>query len=273
MPPILFEKRPDGVALITFNRPDRLNAFWGDMSEQFRAMLEECGQDPAVRCVALTGAGRAFCVGADLKAMQEHHAGAAARRGVTERLVEGDAREWAHVLERGPQRVLWGLPIPTVALINGVAAGNGLGHALHCDIRLASERARIITGFRNVGLSGDGGVSFFFTRLMGPARALEYLYTGAEIDAARALELGLVNRVYPHDALLEEGLAFCAELASGPPQALVRMKANVQAALTGSYHDAVRLEAMHQAMSHQTEDHRRAVEAFRDKRPPTFEGR
>ena len=214
MPTVLIDKRDDGVALITLNRPDSMNAMGEDMLPRLSAALIDCADDPAVRCVAVTGAGRAFCAGGDVKGMNQR------RENNDERANPGASFEEAtQNLYRNQLGVASGLHTmakPTVALVNGVAVGAGQSVALACDLRIASERARFGTAFRNVGLSGDYGGAYFLQRLVGPGVARELYFTGEIIDAERALALGFVNRVVPHDALLAEGLAFCSELAQGP---------------------------------------------------------
>lgn len=268
MPDILSEKRPDGVAVITFNRPDRLNAFSDELIEGLASALAAYASDPEVRCLALTGTGRAFCAGGDVKAMVEDV------RAVT---AGGDTDEEAAAslaqVEEATSEALHSMPKPTVALVNGFAMGAGFSLALACDIRLCSDQARLGTAFRNVALSGDFGGAYFLPRLIGAGHARELYFTGEIIDAKRALELGLVNRVIPHDDLMTEGLAFCAKLAAGPTRALGRMKANLNAAEGSPLTQVLRQEALNQRFSSLDEDHRSAARAFVEKKEPVFQGR
>jgi len=271
MPTVLVERRDDGVALVTLNRPDSLNAMGEDMLPRLAATLTELAEDPAVRCVALTGAGRAFCAGGDVKAMNQRRErnDALSNPGASfERATEDLYRN-----QMGASYQLHAMSKPTVALVNGHAVGAGQSVALACDIRIASERAKFGTAFRNVALSGDYGGSYFLQRLVGPALARELYFTARIVEAEEALRLGIVNRVVPHESLLEEGLAFCTDLASGPTLAYGRMKANLTLAETGSLEAVLRQEAHNMVMSRFAEDHREAVQAFVEKRTPEFSGR
>ena len=162
---------------------------------------------------------------------------------------------------------------PTVALVNGHAVGAGQSIALACDIRIASERAKFGTAFRNVGLSGDYGGSYFLQRLVGPGKARELYFTAQILSAEEASALGMVNRVVAHEELLPEGLAFCSELAAGPTAVFGRMKANLTLAETEGLEAVLRQEAHNMVMSRFDEDHGEAVSAFIEKRPPAFKGR
>jgi len=161
---------------------------------------------------------------------------------------------------------------PTVALVNGVAVGAGLGLALGCDVRIVSDKARFGTAFKNVGLSGDYGSSYLLPRLIGAGRAREMFLTAEIIDAARALELGIANRVLAHESLLEEGLAFCAKLASGPTATYARMKQNLNLAETSTLQALLDQEALNMRLSGFSLDSREAVAAFVEKREPRFIG-
>jgi 2-(1,2-epoxy-1,2-dihydrophenyl)acetyl-CoA isomerase len=161
---------------------------------------------------------------------------------------------------------------PTVALVNGVAVGAGFSVALACDIRIASERARFGTAFRNVGLSGDFGGSYLLPRIIGSGRAREMYFTAEIIDAQKALELGIANRVVPHDELLTSGLEFCAKLASGPTATYGRMKRNLNLAETSTLDELLDQEALLMRISGLSADSREAVRAFVEKREPQFIG-
>lgn len=275
MADLLFEKRADGVALITLNRPDSLNAMTGEMMTLLADALEDCDHDDEVRCVALTGTGRAFCAGGDVKAMRQRSEAAEDGDGSAD---EGAALEdtiaelrRAHLATSGR---LHTLSKPTVALVNGYAMGAGMSLSLACDLRLCSDRAKFGTAFRNVALSGDYGGSFFLQGLVGSGRARELYLTGEIIEAERALEIGIATRVIAHEDLLEEGLAFCASLAAGPTRTFARMKANLNFAENGaSMAEALDNEAFYQRMGARDGDHREAALAFTENRKPQFRGR
>jgi 2-(1,2-epoxy-1,2-dihydrophenyl)acetyl-CoA isomerase len=274
----LLEKRADGVALITLNRPESLNAMGGQLMTLLAEHLANCERDRNVRCIALTGNGRGFCAGGDVKGMQSRNTAPTA--GATpaasqERNVSADLERAVFGLRENHDATVLRLHTigkPTVALVNGVAVGAGLGLALGCDVRIVSDRARFGTAFKNVGLSGDYGSSFFLQRLIGSGRAREMYLTAEMIDAQRALELGIANRVVPHDSLLEEGLAFCTKLAAGPTATYARMKANLNLAETAPLQDVLNQEAMNMRISGLSRDSREAVAAFVEKREPRFIG-
>ena len=271
MTTVLVDKRDDGVALLTLNRPDSLNALGEDMLPRLASTLRECSDDRAVRCIAITGAGRAFCAGGDVKRMDQRRANNEAESNPVG-TVEAAARQ-LYESQMSVSEQLHTMPKPTVALINGHAVGAGQSIALACDLRIASERARFGTAFRNVGLSGDYGGSYFLQRLVGPGKARELYFTAQILSAEEAEALGLVNRVVAHDELLSEGLTLCAELAAGPTSAMGRMKSNLTLGETGTLADVLRQEAQNMVMSRFDADHSEAVSAFIEKRPPSFEGR
>jgi 2-(1,2-epoxy-1,2-dihydrophenyl)acetyl-CoA isomerase len=268
----LFEMREDGIAWITLNRPESLNAMGGELMPLLGSYLADCAKDPAVRCVVLTGAGRAFCAGGDVKGMaSRNQAGAPASTSVAgsfARTVE-DLRQ----RQRQTSLLLHTMPRPTIAAINGFAMGAGLSLALSTDLRVCSEQAKLGTAFRNVGLSGDFGGSYFMTKLAGAGVARELYLSGEVIDAPRALELGLVNRVVPHDELEEETMALARQIASGPSLALARMKENLNLAESSDLAALLDQEALNMRLSGLTDDHREAAQAFVEKRQPVFRGR
>ncbi|MGH2632877.1 MAG: enoyl-CoA hydratase/isomerase family protein [Tepidiformaceae bacterium] len=273
----LLEKRADGVALITLNRPESLNAMGGQLMTLLAEHLANCERDRNVRCIALTGSGRGFCAGGDVKGMQSRNTAAPgeASAAAKERNVSAELERAVFGLRDNHDATVLKLHTigkPTVALVNGVAVGAGLGLALGCDVRIVSDRARFGTAFKNVGLSGDYGSSFFLQRLIGAGRAREMYLTAEMIDAQRALELGIANRVVPHDSLLDEGLAFCAKLAGGPTATYARMKANLNLAETAPLAHVLDQEAMNMRISGLSRDSREAVAAFVEKREPRFIG-
>ena len=260
----LIEDIKDGVAVLTMNRPDRLNALSGPMLDALLEALPRLAEDPDVGCVVLTGAGRGFCAGGDVKAMAEG------------REMPGDTlEERAQGLRNKMETSRWlhEMPKPTIAMVRGAAAGAGLSLALACDLRIAGESAKFGTAFARVGYSGDFGGSYYLTRLVGTAKARELYYTAELVDAQRALTLGLVNRVVGDDRLEEETLALAGKIARGPRIALRYMKRNLNAAESGSLGELLDLEAWHHTRTGQTDDHREATKAFVEKREPVFRGR
>ncbi|HJP41289.1 MAG TPA: enoyl-CoA hydratase-related protein [Dehalococcoidia bacterium] len=273
MPDAILDKRPDGTALITLNRPESLNALGGDMVPLLGRYLDECEEDRSVRSIALTGAGRGFCAGGDVKNMAAGTAPGAGdksqpnlARMLTESIEDLRKRQNSSALR------LATIPKPTVALVNGPAAGAGLGLALSCDLRVCSDRANFRTAFKNIALSGDFGGSYFLQRLVGYGRALELYYTSAVIDAENALSLGIANLMVPHDSLLEEGLSFCAELASGPTSAYGRMKSNFNFSATARLSDALDHEAFNMRLGRNAPDFSEGTRSFVEKRAPRFTG-
>jgi 2-(1,2-epoxy-1,2-dihydrophenyl)acetyl-CoA isomerase len=260
----LLEVRRDGVAVLTLNRPDRLNALSSAMLEALLEALPRLADDGSVGAVVLAGAGRGFCAGGDVKAMAEG------------REFAGDTLEEKAAGLRSSMEVsrwLHEMPKPTIAMVRGAAAGAGLSLAMACDLRIAGEGARFATAFARVGYSGDFGGSYFLTRLVGTAKARELYYTADILDAEEALALGLANRVVPDARLEEETMALAARLAAGPRVALRYMKRNMNAAESGSLTDLLDLEAWHHTRCGMTEDHREAARAFLEKREPVFRGR
>ena len=262
MMPDLIETVEHGVATLTFNRPERMNALSTPIMEGLLQGLPRLAGDPAVRVIVLTGAGRAFCAGGDVKSMAE----GGERRSAAEAT--------AHLRSRMEvSRILHELPKPTIAMINGPAAGAGLAFALACDLRIAGASASLVTAFVKVGLSGDFGGSFFLTRLVGTAKARELYFTGRPIDAQEALSLGLVNRVVADDQLGDTTMELAKSLAQGPHIALSLMKRNMNCAEAAGLAELLDVEAVNMVQATRTEDHREAAKAFVEKRAPVFVGR
>jgi 2-(1,2-epoxy-1,2-dihydrophenyl)acetyl-CoA isomerase len=260
--PDLIETIEESVATLTFNRPERMNALSTPIMEGLLRGLPRLAGDPAVKVIVLTGAGQAFCAGGDVKSMAE---------GGEQRSV---AEATAHLRSRMEvSRILHELPKPTIAMINGPAAGAGLAFALACDLRIAGAAARLVTAFVKVGLSGDFGGSFFLTRLAGTAKARELYFTGRPVDAQEALSLRLVNRVVPDDQLGDATMELARSLAQGPQVALSLMKRNLNCAESGRLSELLDIEAANMVQAARTEDHREAAKAFVEKRAPVFVGR
>jgi 2-(1,2-epoxy-1,2-dihydrophenyl)acetyl-CoA isomerase len=262
MPHELLESLTDGVATLTLNRPDRLNALSPPMLDALLEALPRLAANPLIAVVVLTGAGRGFCAGGDVKSMAE---------GSSQLGVEDAVQRLRRKMD--VSRLLHEIPKPTIAMVNGPAAGAGLSMALACDLRIAAQSARFITAFAQVGFSGDFGGSYFLSKLIGTAVARELYYTGEVLDSAQALALGMVNRVVPDAELAGATMALAARLARGPSIALGLMKQNFNAAESGTLSELLDLEAMHQIQTGRTEDHLEAARAFVEKRPPVFRGR
>lgn len=252
------------VAVITFNRPQARNALSDRLTPALRTMIRQCGENPGVNALLITGAGAAFCAGGDVKGM----GGNASQppRSFDERV--------ALLQER--QRTLTGALVavrkPTIAALPGPAVGAGLALALACDIRIAAQSAFVSTGYMRVGLSGDYGIAWLLTRLVGTARARELMFFSEKIDAARCEAIGLVNRVVPDERLREEAFAMARDLAAGPAVALRHMKSNLDEALALDFATALDHEAERLVRSAATADHKEAVRAFVEKRKPVFSG-
>jgi 2-(1,2-epoxy-1,2-dihydrophenyl)acetyl-CoA isomerase len=260
----LLETIEDGVAVLTLNRPDRLNAMSRPMLDALLAALPRLAESTDVGVVVLTGAGRGFCAGGDVKAMAEGDGlgGSTLEEKASALRARMEVSRWLHEMAK-----------PTIAMVRGAAAGAGLSLAMACDLRIASDTARFATAFARVGYSGDFGGSYFLTRLVGTAKARELYFTADILDAPQALALGLVNRVVPDARLEEETRALATKLARGPRVAYRYMKRNMNAAESGALKDVLDLEAWHHARTGMTEDHREAVRAFVEKREPVFKGR
>ena len=276
MSDVLFDKRPSGVALITLNRPDSLNAMGGELMPLLAQHLRECAADPEVRCVVLTGAGRAFCAGGDVKAMAAQRDILSGANGGTKPL-SGPAllARSVHVLrqsQRDTSGMLHTMPKVTIAMVNGHAVGAGLSLALACDIRVASDKAKFGTAFRNVGFSGDFGGSYFLQKLIGTERARLLYDTGRVVEAPEALQLGICSTVVAHDELEAETMKIAEHIASGPTLAYARMKENFNRGESSDLFTLLDQEAINMTLSGQTRDHMEAARAFVEKRQPTFAG-
>lgn len=254
------------IAVLTLNRPDKLNAMPEvEDGDAFRHVCEAIGADPSIRCAVITGAGRAFSAGGDVKAMQARS-----------ELFEGGGmaiRERYRRIVHRIVRSVYELEVPLIAAVNGPAVGLGCDLAGLADIRLASDRARFGVPFLKLGIiPGDGG-AWLLPRTIGYARAAELLFTGDLIDAATAAEWGLVNRVVPHDQLMDEAMALAGRIAAQPPHALRLAKTLLRQGREASYEAVLEMSASAQALSHLTEDHLEGVTAHLEKRPGHFTGR
>jgi len=259
-------ERRGAVAVITLTRPDKLNAMPElEDGDAFRDACEAINADAAIRCVVMTGAGRAFSAGGDVKAMQ-------ARSELFEGSGVAIRERYRRVVHR-IVRSVYELAVPLVAAVNGPAVGLGCDLAGLADIRLASDRARFGVPFLKLGIiPGDGG-AWLLPRTIGYARAAELLFTGDLIDAETAAQWGLVNRVVPHERLMEEAMELADRIAGQPPHALRLAKALLRQGRESSYEALLEMSAAAQALSHLTEDHIEGVTAHLEKRPPNFQGK
>lgn len=255
-----------GVATITLNRPDKRNALSDELTPALRQTLLVVEADPEVRCVVITGAGRAFCAGGDVFGM-----GSGAPT-TAQQTLEDAVRKLQHRQETLTLR-LWDLAKPTIAALPGAAAGAGMCIALACDLRIAARSAFITAGFGNVGLSGDYGGSWLLTQLVGVARAKSMYFTGRRVGADEGLALGLFDEVVADEELRARAQSLAASIASGPPIAVRYMKENLNRALQVDLRSALAMEADRTVRCTRTEDHHEAVQAFIGKRKPVFRGR
>jgi 2-(1,2-epoxy-1,2-dihydrophenyl)acetyl-CoA isomerase len=248
--------REDAVLTITLNRPDVLNAFNAEMQKAFAAALKEA-RGPDVRAVVITGAGRGFCVGQDLTEFKEAAGDIGSRLRGTYHL---------NVL------AIRALEKPVIAAVNGAAAGAGMSLACACDLRIAADSASFVPAFINIGLVPDSGGSYFVTRILGPARAFEWLASGRKLAAAEAHAWGLVSEVVESEALAARVAEIAAQLAALPTRAIGMTKRLIDHAPNATLEQQLEREAELQTAATQTEDFKEGVAAFLEKRPPQFRG-
>lgn len=250
----------DGVATLTLDRPDRLNALTRAMTSEIIEAIKLCARDDAIRCLIVTGAGRGFCAGQDLEEFQA---------------LAGPETVGDH-LRRGFNQIILGLyniEKPVIGQINGVAAGAGLGIALATDLRIAADKARFAAAFIGIGLAPDSGVSWLLPRLLGSAKAFEMLASGGVIEAPDALRLGLANQVTPAEELEPTVLALARRLAQAPTRGIGLTKRTLHRAAGLTLAEALDYEAQVQDIAIGTADHHEGVAAFLGKRAPHFVGR
>ncbi|MBR0894299.1 enoyl-CoA hydratase [Bradyrhizobium tropiciagri] len=256
----------DRVAVITLNRPDARNSLSDTLTPALRTMIRTCGENPEVGVLLVTGAGKAFCAGGNVKGMGAHRD--------PKKLEMSYEDKVADLQER--QRLLTGalasVRKPTIAALPGPAVGAGLAIAMACDIRIAAQSAFISTGYLRVALSGDYGMAWLLTRLVGTSRARELMFTSEKVDATRCEQIGLVNRVVPDETLHDEAFALAKSIAEGPTLALRYMKDNLDEALQFDFATARDHEAERLIRLTTTADHKEAVQAFIEKRKPVFRG-
>lgn len=259
---ILFDVA-DHVATISLNRPERLNALNPGMRQELYDAIKDCDTRDDVRVIVLTGAGRGFCSGGDVKAMSE--ANKAGRGSALEDKV-APLRDQAVLAMRDVSK-------PLIAAVNGAAAGAGMNIALACDIRIASNKARFGQTFSRRGLHPDWGGTYFLPRIVGMAKACELIFTGKMIDADEALSLGIVSQVVEHETLMATTMELAKTMAAGPPIAIRLAKRAMYKAQDSSLRDALEFETYAQNICKETEDSKEGVAAFVEKREPRFSGR
>lgn len=249
----------NNILTITLNRPDVFNAVNEQMKRELFDAFRQAEKDAGVRCIVLRGAGeKAFCSGQDLKEYRE------ARSSMKKMLEEG----YNPIIKQ-----MRTIEKPVIGMINGVAAGAGFSFALACDLRIMSDKAKLIQAFVRIGLVADSGSHWFLPRLVGTAMAFEYAATGKDIDATEAEKVGLVNKVVPFAELEKETYAIAEKLAQGAPKAIGIIKRTLNKSLTMSFDELLAYEAMMQEVAAQTEDHKEGLAAFIEKRTARFTGK
>lgn len=256
-----------GVLTLTLNRPDARNAMSRAMNQALQVQLASAELDPAVRCIVITGAGKGFCAGGDVKSM------AATGDGTLGALTIDEAIHLQRSNQRETAGRLFKMPKPTIASLPGAAAGAGLSLALACDLRVMASTAFMTTAFARVGFPGDYGGTYFMTQLVGAAKARELYFLSPRVSADEALRIGLTNWVCPPEDLAQRTAEIARTLANGPTVAYRYMKENLNRAMGGGVDECLDLEATHHVHCGQTEDHREASQAFVEKREPLFKGR
>src|ERR1041385_402655 len=266
---LLKDVRDDGVAVLTLNRPDRLNAWTGELEQAYFDALRECAASEEVRAIVVTGAGRGFCAGADMQSLQDIEAAVSGAEG--QNGAAGRARESEAAREQTPQMFTLSVPKPVIAAINGPCAGIGLVLALMCDVRFVAVNAKLTTAFARRGLVAEHGISWILPRLVGPARALDLLLSGRVVLGREAVELGLCNRAAPAEMVLEEALAYAHELATlCSPASMAQMKRQVYAALEQPLADALAEADRLMLASFAQPDFAEGVASFVERREPNF---
>ena len=265
--PELLATLEQGVLTLTMNRPEVRNALSRPMIAALSAQLAAAETDTAVKCIVLTGAGKGFCAGGDVKGM------AASGDGTVGNNTIDEAIHRQRINQRAIAGKLFKMPKPTLAALPGAAAGAGLAIALACDLRIMASGAILTTAFARVGFPGDYGASYFLTQLVGTAKARELFFLSERVGADEALRLGLTNWVCAPEQLAAKTREIALRLAAGPTVAYRYMKENLNRALGGEVDECLDLEATHQIHCGQTEDHREATRAFVAKREPVFKGR
>ena len=260
---ILYDKT-DRIATLTFNRPDRLNAITNVMRSEILDAMRDASSDDDIRVVVLKGAGKGFCAGADL---------GGDRKPANDQRPEPNSRLPRDSFQEAFARIMWDMPKPAIASINGAAAGLGFGMALTCDIRIASSVGKFASAFSRISLVPEACMTFYLPRIVGLARAAEILYTGRQVLADEALSIGLLNQVVAPEEL-EQAVADMAQtLANAAPIAIQLTRRELYRGLEGTFDGQLEMELYHQRFIQGSEDSKEGPRAFMEKRAPEFEGR
>jgi 2-(1,2-epoxy-1,2-dihydrophenyl)acetyl-CoA isomerase len=253
--------RQGEVGTVVLNRPQKLNAFAGEMRDLIGDAVETLAADPTIRAIVITGEGRGFCAGADIDYLNEL-------------VAEENARDFQRLLVAGERVVqeIRAAEKPVIAAVNGPAAGGGANLALACDLRIMADTATIGQTFVRIGLHPDWGGTFLLPRLVGVSRALELMWSGRMVGAEEALAIGLVNRIAPAETLREDAMAWARQLASGPPLAVGRIKRALHESLDRDLETMLAIELENQLACFESQDVKRGLFAFSSKDTPRFEG-
>ena len=263
--------KEDGIAWITLNRPERLNAYTREMSNLWYDALVDARDDDAVNVIVLTGAGRGFCAGLDLRERSEREATLAAEGRPPPTLAE--QRNGQRYGSQRFHRLLAQMDKPYIAAVNGAAAGAGMDMASMCDIRIASDQAKFTMAYINMAVIPDGGGCYFLPRIVGIAKALDLIWTGRVFNAQEALEMGYVSRVVPHDRLLDEVREYALQIANMPAVAVQLSKQVLYRSLEGGLTASLDATQAAYLITRSTEDAIEGPKAFVERRPPQFKGR
>lgn len=257
----------EGVAFITLNRPERMNAMTVSLLDSLAEAIAILEEHQDARTIVLTGAGDAFCAGGDVKQMSR-----GGKSTEKEQYLSADLIETQKIVQRNIVNRIWRMPKPVIASLPGPAVGAGLSLALACDFRIAAEEAILNTAFARLGLAGDLNVAFFLTQLVGVSRTKELLFHPQPLSAREAMELGLVNHVVPRTELDEATLEMARRYASGPTAAIGMIKNHINLAVEGDIDESLNLEVEDMVRGMKTSDHKEAILAMIEKRPPEFKG-
>ena len=260
---ILYEKT-DRIATLTFNRPDRLNAITNVMRSEILEAMKDASADDDMRVVVLKGAGKGFCAGADL---------GGGPKTTKQQAPAPNSRLPRDSFQETFARIMWDMPKPAIASINGAAAGLGFGMALTCDIRIASSLGKFASAFSRISLVPEACMTFYLPRIVGLARAAEILYTGRQVQADEALSIGLVNQVVSPEELDEAVADMANALANAAPIAIQLTRRELYRGLEGTFDGQLEMELYHQRFIQGSEDSKEGPRAFMEKRAPNFEGR